>query len=317
MKNKTLIGNTPLIKINFKHENTMRYVYVKLEYYSLTGSIKDRVALYMIKAAKDKKTLKEGQPIIEATSGNTGISFAALGAIFKHPVYIFMPDWVSKERIDIMKLYGAKVYLVSREEGGFKECIKRADALAKKIDGYRPDQFNNKDNVMTHYNTTAVEILKLINPKGVISGIGTGGTLMGVGKKLKEVDKKNKIIALEPLQLPLISQNRNIGTHQIEGIGDDFIPSIVDKDLIDEIILIDDKEAINMSKKLSKSLGIGVGISSGANFLAAALSNIDGLVTFFVDDSKKYLSTSLTKDKDYNHNLISDKIDISGFELIG
>lgn len=317
MKSKNLIGNTPLIKINFKYENKVRYVYVKLEYYSLTGSIKDRIASYIINSTVEKKGLKEKQPIVEATSGNTGISFAALGAQLKHPVYIFMPDWVSKERIDIMKLYGAKVYLISKEEGGFRECIRQADKFAKKIGGYRPDQFNNFDNVMTHYNTTAVEILKVINPKGVVSGIGTGGTLIGVGKRLKEENKNAKIIALEPLQLPILSQSQKSGIHKIEGIGDDFIPNIVDKSLIDEVILVDDNDAINMSRKLSKCLGIGVGISSGANFLAAALSNIDGLVTFFVDDLKKYLSTELSGSIDNKSDLLSNEIDIINFELIG
>ena len=181
MRKNNLIGNTPLIKINFKYKNVKRFVYVKLEYFNLTGSIKDRVALYIIKEAKKKGDLIENQPIIEATSGNTGISFAAIGSYLKHHVYIYMPDWVSKERIDKMKLYGAKVYLVSKAEGGFRECINRADKLAKQINGYRPDQFNNYDNVLAHYNTTAEEILEKVTPIGVVSGIGTGGTLIGVG----------------------------------------------------------------------------------------------------------------------------------------
>lgn len=315
MQKNNLIGNTPLIKINFKYKNIKRFVYVKLEYFNLTGSIKDRVALYIIQEAKKKGDLIENQPIIEATSGNTGISFAAIGAYLNHPVHIFMPNWVSKERIDIMRLYGAKVYLVSKEEGGFKECIKRADDFAKEINGYRPDQFNNYDNVLAHYNTTAKEILDEIKPSGVVSGIGTGGTLIGVGKKLKEFDKNIKLIALEPLQLPILSKGKKEGNHKIEGIGDEFIPTIVEKDLIDEVILIDDNDAINMSRKLAKELGLGVGISSGANFLAAALSNKNGLVTFFVDDLKKYLSTDLVRETQ-SKDFISEKIELIDYEIL-
>ena len=315
MEKNNLIGNTPLIKINFKYKNIKRFVYVKLEYFNITGSIKDRVALYIIEKAKIKGDLKENQAIIEATSGNTGISFAAIGAYLKHPVHIFMPDWVSKERINIMKLYGAKVYLVSKEEGGFKECIKRADILAKEINGYRPDQFNNYDNVLAHYTTTAEEIIDKIKPSGVVNGIGTGGTLIGVGKRLKELDKRAKVIAIEPLQLPMLSKGITFGNHKIEGIGDDFIPSIVEKDLIDEVILIDDYDAINMSKKLAKELGIGVGISSGANFLGSVLSNKNGFITFFVDDLKKYLSTDLVKEKK-KQDLISEKIELINYEIL-
>lgn len=316
MKNKTLIGNTPLIKINFKYKNIIRYVYVKLEYYNFTGSIKDRMAAYIIKSAKEKKLLKENQPIVEATSGNTGISFAALGAKLKHPVYIFMPNWVSRERVNLIKMYGANVTLVSKKEGGFLECIRRANILARNIGGYKPEQFNNNDNIMAHYTSTASEILELVKPKGVVSGIGTGGTLMGVGKRLKENDKNSKVIAVEPLQLAILSKSQKEGMHKIEGIGDDFIPDIVDKRLIDEIILVDDNDAINMSRKIASELGIGVGISSGANFLAAVMSGIDGLVTFFVDDSKKYLSTELVGEIDNDNNFISNMVKIIDFEII-
>ena len=316
MQKKVLIGNTPLIKINFKYKNIKRFVYVKLEYFNLTGSIKDRVALYIINEPKKKGILKDNQPIIEATSGNTGISFAAIGTYLKHPVHIFMPDWVSKARIDIMKLYGAKVYLVSKEEGGFKECIKRADNLANEINGYRPNQFTNYDNVLAHFHTTAKEILEKVIPTGVVSGIGTGGTLMGVAKGLKKINNNIKVIALEPLQLPILSEGKAEGKHKIEGIGDDFIPDIVDKTLIDDVIVIDDNDAINMSKRISQELGIGVGISSGANFLAAVLSNKNGLVTFFVDDCKKYLSTDLFKNKNNSSNLISKDVEIIDYEVM-
>lgn len=295
-----LIGNTPYIKIKYKYKGKIDYIYVKIEFYNLTGSIKDRLALYIVNKNKSEGILKDGMPIIEATSGNTGISFSAIGAYYNHPVYIFMPNWVSVERIKLMEMYGAKVFLVSKEEGGFTECINRANKLAKKINGFRPNQFDNIDNIYTHYNTTGKEIVdKIPNIEAFVSGIGTGGTLMGVAKRLREKNINTKIYAMEPSELPLISKGIKIKEHKIEGIGDDFIPSIVDKNMIDGIITISSDDAILMAKKIAKELGIGVGISSGANLLAAILikENTKGnVVTIFVDDNKKYLSTDLTKD---------------------
>lgn len=320
MNIENLIGNTPIIEIKVKYQEKIVNVYAKLEYYNYTGSIKDRLAYYIIKESYKDGSLKECQPIVEATSGNTGISFASLGAYFGHEVHIFMPDWASQERVAIMKLYGAKVYLVSKEDGGFKEAIKRADNLAKEINGFRPNQFDNIKNIEAHYNTTGLEIINSI-PKidSFVSGIGTGGTLIGIGKRIKETNKNAKVIALEPLQMPIMSQNITTGTHRIEGIGDDFIPSIVDKNLIDEIITIDDEDAINMSKILAKNFGLGVGISSGANLLASILTakDNDNVVTIFADDFKKYLTTDLIKEiNNNNNNLISNQIEILSIKAL-
>ena len=314
-----LIGNTPMIKIKLKYKENIINVFAKLEYYNYTGSIKDRLAKYIIKEAKKDNTLKENMPIIEATSGNTGISFAALGAFYKHPVHIFIPDFVSKERIKIMKLYGAKVHLISKKDGGFKTAIKKADELAKKINGFRPNQFSNIKNIETHYKTTGKEITdKVKKIDGFVSGIGTGGTLMGTAKKIKEKNKKAKIIALQPEQLPILTNPNYIGNHQIEGIGDDFIPDLVDMNLIDEIISINDEDAINMSRILAKDFGLGIGISSGANLLAAALTgkNNDNIVTIFADDLKKYLSTNLSNKINPDKKLISNNIEILSINYI-
>ena len=158
-----LIGNTPMIKIKVRYKEKEINVFSKLEYYNYTGSIKDRLANYIIKESYKSGDLIKGMPIVEATSGNTGISFAALGAYYGHPVHIFMPDWASQERINIMKLYGANIYLVSKEDGGFREAIRRADKLALEINGFRPDQFNNKLNVDAHYNGIGLEILDKVN----------------------------------------------------------------------------------------------------------------------------------------------------------
>ena len=310
-----LIGNTPMIKINTKYNGKITSVFAKLEYYNYTGSIKDRLANYIIKESYKSGMLKKGMPIVEATSGNTGIAFAALGAYYGHPVHIFMPDWASVERINIMKLYGAKVYLVSKEDGGFKEAIKRADELALEINGFRPDQFNNSMNIDAHYNGTGKEIVESLDKiDAFVSGIGTGGTLIGIAKKLKEKFKNIKIVALEPKQLPILSKGITDGIHKIEGIGDDFIPNIVDRDIIDDVVTIDDRDAINMARILARKFGLGVGISSGANLIASVLTGEDSVVTIFADDFKKYLSTDLVKDIELDDGLISNKIEILSIE---
>ena len=313
-----LIGNTPMIKINYEIEGVIKSVYVKLEYYNLTGSIKDRIAYYIISKAKVNEMLRNGMPIIEATSGNTGISFAAIGAYFKHDVHIFMPDWVSVERKKIMEMYGAHVHLISKEEGGFLKCIEEADELASKLNGFRPNQFSNYDNAMAHFETTGKEIIdKLPDVKYFVSGIGTGGTLMGIGKRLQEVGTKT--YAFEPDTLPVITKGIKTGEHKIEGIGDEFIPEIVDLNFIEDIFLVNDLDSVNMARKLSNGLGLGVGISSGANFLAAILLNEkfnDKIVTVFPDDNKKYLTTLLSEKIDNNFNFVSNKIKLINYEIV-
>ena len=315
------IGNTPLIKIKYRYNGKEEFIYTKLESYNITGSIKDRVAYYMIKEAYESGKLKKGKEIVEATSGNTGIALAAMGAFFGNPVKIFMPDWVSKERVDLMKMYNVKVTLISKEEGGFKKAIEEAKKYAKENNAFLSNQFENENNVLAHYETTGKEILDKLenNIGGFVSGIGTGGTLIGVAKKLKESDNNIKICALEPDKMPLLTQNKVIENHKIEGIGDDFIPKIVDRKLIDEIILINDEDAINMSRKIAKELGIGVGISSGANMIASVLAKANNkkeIVTVFADDNKKYLSTDLNKSLDNNKDFISNNIDLLEYEFI-
>ena len=311
-----LIGNTPMIKIKIKYKNKEINVFSKLEYYNYTGSIKDRLANYIIRESYKSDKLIKGMPIVEATSGNTGISFAALGAYYGHPVHIFMPDWASQERINIMKLYGAKVYLVSKEEGGFREAIKRADKLALDINGFRPDQFNNNLNVEAHYNGIGLEIMnKLDRVEAYVSGIGTGGTLIGVAKRLKE-KFDIQVVAMEPKQMPIMSQGIDTGKHRIEGIGDDFIPTIVDMSIIDSIVTVDDEDAINMARILARKFGLGVGISSGANLIAAVLTGKENIVTVFADDFKKYLSTDLTRDINTDKRLVSNNIEILQIEYI-
>ena len=326
MNIKTVIGNTPMVKIRYLYFGKEREIYTKLEMFNLTGSIKDRVAYYMIKNAKEKGVLKENMPIIEATSGNTGISLSALGAYYKHPVYIFMPDWASKERIALMKLYGANLKLISKEEeGGFMKCVEEAKKLAKEVNGFLANQFENEDNILAHYETTGKEIVEQLKEKeigGFVSGVGTGGTLIGIGKRLKEENSKTKVVALEPQKMPILSNGKILGQHKIEGIGDDFVPEIFNrnKDIVEkDIILVNDDDAINMARKLSKELGLGVGISSGANFLGAVLLQEKlqkPIVTVFADDSKKYLSTDLTKEINESKDLMSNQIELLSYEEI-
>lgn len=315
------IGNTPMIKITYKNGEKINHIYTKLESYNPTGSIKDRVAFYIIDKAKERGALKDNMPIIEATSGNTGISIAALGAYYKHPVYIFMPDWVSKERVKLMKNYGANVILVSREEGGFKKCLEEAQKLSKEKNGFLSNQFANTDNLLAHYETTGNEIINQLPEKvsAFISGVGTGGTLIGVGRKLIKWDENIKIVALEPEKMPIISKNKIISEHKIEGIGDDFVPDLLDKTILDEVILVNDDDAINMSRRLAKELGIGVGISSGANFIAGIMYQEKvnkPVVTVFADDNKKYLSTDLSKEIDNNIDFKSNQIKLLDYEVI-
>lgn len=308
-----LIGNTPLIEIFYKFRGKENNFYAKLEYYNFTGSIKDRVVYNILNDSIKNGTLKDNQILVEATSGNTGISLAALGALLKHKVYIFMPDWISKERIKIMENFGAVVTLVSKEEGGFKECIKRAYNFSKENDGFLLNQFSNLKNTQAHYQNTAVEIdNKLGKVDGFISGIGTGGTLMGIGTYFK--DKYNsKIIALEPVNMSLLKLKTN-GSHIIEGIGDEFIPDLVNREVIDEIITLSDEEVFKITSKLAKELGLGVGFSSGANALATIIANKnDGkYVTVFVDDNKKYLSNNFKT----NTKTIVDEITFTNFKVV-
>ena len=311
------IGNTPLIKIRYKYNGKENYIYTKLESYNITGSIKDRVAYYIIKKAYEKGTLKKGMEIVEATSGNTGIALSAMGAYFGNPVQIFMPNWVSKERLNLMKMYNAKVTLISKEEGGFKRAIKEAKEYSIKHNAFLTNQFENEDNVLAHFETTGEEIVQKLgnNIGGFVSGIGTGGTLIGVAKRLRKANKNDDLERI----MPLLSQNKILGDHKIEGIGDDFIPKIVEGEKIDEIILVNDDDAINMARRLALNLGIGVGISSGANMIASVLAkeeNEGNIVTVFPDDNKKYLSTDLSKEVESNQEYISNQIKLLDYEFV-
>ncbi len=316
-----MIGNTPMIKVTYLYNGIEKHIFAKLESYNITGSIKDRIAYYILTKAYNEGLLTKGMEIVEATSGNTGIALASLGSRLGNPVHIFMPDWVSKERYDLMRMYGAKVTLVSKEEGGFVKAIESAREYAKENNAFLVNQFSNPYNVLAHYETTGEEIINQLGDLigGFVSGIGTGGTLIGTGKRLKEFDSNIKLYAMEPDKMPLLSQNIIIGEHKIEGIGDEFIPEIVDKSIIDDVIVVNDDDSINMARIISRDLGLGVGISSGANMIASILAkenNDKEIVTVFADDNKKYISTELSNPVDNNPEFISNKIKLVDYEFI-
>ena len=307
-KIEKLIGNTPLIKITYKYNGEIRYIFAKLEWYNLSGSIKDRPAYYMLKNAYKNGGLKENQTICEVTSGNMGISICAISKLTNNPVVICMPKTMSSERKQLLKLFGAKLELVE----DFSDAFKKAEEYKQK-GAFLPYQFENENNTISHYKTTAKEILKkLASVPCFVSGVGTGGTLIGIGTHLKE-KYNTKIVAIDPKESQLLTLGKSIGKHQIQGISDEIIPKLYKKDVVDQIIKISSIDAINMSKKLASDLGLGVGISSGANFLGCVLSNINGATTVFADDNKKYL-TILNKHKDPSS--LVDKIELINYEIV-
>ncbi len=318
----SLIGNTPLLAINFTFKGEDRIIYAKAENLNMTGSIKDRMAFHILFNAYSQGILKPNDRIIEATSGNTGIAFAAIGRALGHPVTIYMPDWMSVERINLIKSLGAEIRLVSKEEGGFLGSIQMAEDDAKSEENtFLPRQFSNEDNLNAHYLTTAQELwwqlkFRSVKPDAFVAGVGTGGTVMGVGKYLKEMDPEIKVHPLEPSNSPTLSTGSKVGKHRIQGISDEFIPSIVDLGAIDEVVAVDDGDAIIMAQKLSQSLGMGVGISSGANFLGALhlqneMGSESNIVTVFPDDNKKYLSTDLLREEPVKEDFMSPDVELT------
>lgn len=323
-----LIGNTPLLEITFQYKGEVRRIHAKAEYYNLTGSIKDRMAIHVLKKSYLSGKIKAHDHIVEATSGNTGISFSAIGSALGHKVTIYMPDWMSDERKNLIRSYGAHIELVSHEQGGFLGSIKLTeDFLKENPNVFLPCQFSNEYNVDAHYRTTGPEIWDQLSknqiaPDGVVAGVGTGGTIMGIGKYFKEKDSRIKVCPLEPANSPTLRTGHKVGKHRIQGISDEFIPSILKLDKLDDIISVDDGDAIIMAQKLSSSLGLGVGISSGANFLGAILlQDMIGkdsvVVTVFSDDSKKYLSTDLMRVEPIKDSFISSHVKLLDLKCIG
>lgn len=322
---KHMVGNTPLLALHLLYRGQPRTVYAKAENLNLTGSIKDRMALHILRKAWRSDHLREGSTIAEATSGNTGISFAAIGRALGHPVRIFMPDWMSQERKQLIRSFGAEIELVSREDGGFLGSIARAEAFASATpDAFLPRQFSNDENAQAHFESTGPEIWwqldgRNLKPDAFVAGVGTGGTVMGVGRFLKARNTAIRIHPLEPSNSPTLSTGHKVGKHRIQGISDEFVPPILHLADLDEVIAVDDGDAILMAQKLAANLGLGVGISSGANVLGAlkvqdSLGPDAVVVTILPDSNKKYLSTDLLGVEPVKPGFMSPDIELKSAE---
>ena len=301
-----LIGNTPLLRLN-KYRKTKGLhadILAKLEWFSLAGSVKDRAAYYMIKDAEAKGVLKKGSVIIEPTSGNTGIGLAAVAAAKGYRVIIVMPDTMSIERRNILKGYGAEIVLTDGK-GGMKAAIAKAKELAETIPhSFIPGQFTNGSNPKAHYETTGPEIWRDSDHHVdiFVAGVGTGGTISGAGKYLKEVNPDVKVIAVEPKDSPMLSEGL-AGAHQLQGLGAGFIPYTLDTEIYDDVIAVTTEEALTAANTLAKTEGVLAGISSGAALFAAEKLALDPknkdkvIVVLFPDNGDRYLSTRLFEEE--------------------
>ncbi len=297
-----LIGNTPIMELeNYeKHLNSNANILAKLEYLNPAGSVKDRAALYMLKDAQSKGTLKTDTVIIEPTSGNTGIGFAAIAASKGYKVLLTMPDTMSVERRNLLKAYGAEIVLTDGKLG-MNGAIQKAVELNKQIENsIIPGQFTNPSNTCAHYKTTGPEIWQDCDGKIdiFVAGVGTGGTITGTGRFLKEQNPDIKIVAVEPINSPVLSQGKS-GPHGLQGIGAGFVPDILDVNLIDEIITATEDDAYTASRFVAQNEGILVGISSGAALYAAgelakrAENKGKNIVVLLPDTGDRYLSTPM------------------------
>jgi len=322
-----LVGNTPLLAVHYTYRGRPGVIHAKSENLNMTGSVKDRMALHILRVAHSKGLLRPGSVIVEATSGNTGISFAGIGRALGHACKIFIPNWMSDERIRLIQSFGVETVLVSREQGGFLGSIKRAEEYAlRDPDAFLPRQFLNENNSDAHECTTGPEILAQLEsveliPDAFVAGVGTGGTIMGVGRYLNRHLPDVRIHPLEPSNSPTLSTGTKVGCHRIQGISDEFVPPIIRLDELDDIVDVADGDAILMAQRLATSLGLGVGISSGANFLGAVklqheLGTDATVVTLFPDSNKKYLSTDLLREEPVADGYLAPEIALLGFEAI-
>ncbi|MBZ9606438.1 cysteine synthase A [Clostridium estertheticum] len=293
-----MIGATPVLKLNKLVKGDMADIFVKLEKYNPAGSIKDRAALGMIEKAEKLGILKEGFTIVEPTSGNMGIALAMIGRIKGYEVIIVMPDSMSVERRNLIKSYGAQLVLTEGIKG-MKGAINKAKEIAEGNSSFfMPQQFINLANPEKHYDTTAEEIIRDVEDVDIfVAGVGTGGTIAGIGRRLKEVKLGIKVVAVEPENSPVLSGGEP-GPHKIQGIGAGFVPDIYDSSVVDEIIKISDEEAFEISKRIAKEEGILVGISAGANIAAAMkIASKVGkgrkIVTVAPDGGEKYISMGI------------------------
>jgi len=322
-----LIGNTPLLAIEYETRGRKRTIYAKSEQMNFTGSIKDRMALHILRKAYAEGNIRPGDTIVEATSGNTGISFSAVGRALGHPVTIFMPNWMSRERMDLIHSLGANIVAVTKAQGGFLGSIRLAEELAaQREDVFLPRQFSNAANVEAHEQTTGPELYwqlkdERLTADAFVAGVGTGGTVMGVGRFLKQTTPATRVYPMEPAESPTLSTGCKVGQHRIQGISDEFVPDILQLQELEPAISVCDGDSILMAQRLASELGLAVGISSGANFLAAVkvqdeLGDDAVVATVFADDNKKYLSTDLLRDEPVKSHYVSPGISLTSFRAL-
>ena len=300
-----LVGNTPLVRVNnlIKKDELKADVLAKLEYFNPAGSVKDRIAKEMIQDALEKGLINENTTLIEPTSGNTGIGLSAVATALNLKIIITMPETMSVERRNLMKAYGAELVLTPGSEG-MKGAIAKAKELASQIENsFIPGQFENPANPTAHYKTTGPEIYEQTEGKVdiFVAGVGTGGTISGIGKYLKEKNPEVKVVAVEPASSPVLSTGKG-GAHKIQGIGAGFVPETLDTKIYDEIITVENEDAFATGKEMAKTEGILVGISSGAALYAAKeLAKREEnagktIVVLLPDGGDRYLSTPLIQD---------------------
>jgi cysteine synthase A len=325
---KHMIGNTPLLEIRCRFRGSDRVIYAKAEHINMTGSIKDRMAFHILRSAYRQGKIAPGDTIVEATSGNTGISFAAIGRALGHPVVIFMPDWMSPERTALIRSFGAEIVPVTREQGGFVGSIRMTEQLAAERAGcFLPRQFSNAANVEAHELTTGPEIWSQmlrhgVRPDAFVAGVGTGGTIMGVGRFLRRHQPAVRLHPVEPSESPTLSTGCKVGHHRIQGISDEFVPSILRLHELDPVIGVHDGDSILMAQKLASQLGLAVGISSGGNFIAAlaaqeSLGRNAVVATVFPDDNKKYLSTDLLREEPVRNGYFAPDVELLSYRAFG
>jgi cysteine synthase A len=328
---RQLVGHTPLLEVLYSFDGHERRLYAKYESMNMTGSVKDRMACHILAEAYASDVLHPGDVLVEASSGNTGIAFAAVGAALGHPVRIYMPDWMSKERVQLIASFGAEIVPVSAAQGGFLGAVQQAESFARNEPrAFLPRQFENQANVRAHAATTGPEILLQLEtfgqrPIAFVAGVGTGGTVMGVGRALRSVFPNVHVHPLEPANSPTLRTGRRVGSHRIQGISDEFVPAVVDLAWLDPVVDAWDGDAILMAQALAKHLGLAVGISSGANFLGAvqlveqlgaAADDGNAVVTVFADSNKKYLSTDLCRDEPVRDHYLTPRVELIGFRAV-
>jgi cysteine synthase A len=322
-----LIGNTPLLEIHYRFDDQPRRIYAKYELMNMTGSVKDRMAAYIIRRAYESGDLHSGDTIVEASSGNTGISFAAIGRALGHYVRIYMPDWLSQERAQLMHNFAAEVIPLSKAQGGFSGAIEMAETFAAETEhAYLPRQFDNTANIEAHEQTTGPEIERQLaefdkQADAFVAGVGTGGTVMGVARYLRRAGRTVRAHPLEPANSPTLRTGTKVGQHRIQGISDEFIPSILDLSELDEVVDTWDGDAILMAQALCYQLGLAVGISSGANVIGAMkiaeeMGPDATVVTVLPDSNKKYLSTALCQAEAPRDDYTTPRIKLERFTAV-